>query len=614
MALSASFPIPAGFLEVLPDPTVLMNLAGEMLYANQAAQHTFGWDKATIHEHSLKAILSPEESQKLQAAITGQTAQEKVTIAISLPEGSYPQVLDVQIIAHPVENPFYFLLTFQSQNANSQVKAQKRNSVFPALMQSEETQKALLHHSAFLKHSIDGLFAFDMELRYTLWNPYMEGLTGKPKEQVVGRKVADVFPYFEKTQEYTYFKEALTGEYFKVTGRQAHHDRDKFHDGYLFPIKDSAQEIIGAMCILHEVTQQIKAEQEAQAKGQLLQEAQTMAQTILSNSPVGIFTFTGPELVITSWNPTIEKLSGIAAKDIIGKSAFEFYPDYRSSPIVAQLSRVFLGETLQMLNHVSKDGKRVLNVYFKPLITTDGTVKGGVGHIQNVTAQFNLEKKNAMAAQEKQLAIMRAVLQTQEEEKKRMAELLHNNLGQTLYGTGMQLKQYLATQKLSKKHQEFLQRIEALVSEAISDTKKISFELMPSLLDDFGLAVALEELASKIAPASLQVQIKMELGEKRPIARLEICLYRIVQELMNNAIKHAQASHLFVLIKRTGKLLEVSVKDNGVGYAHPPKSKNRGAGLVNIQNRVNAQGGTWTVQSEPGKGTYNQILLPVKGR
>jgi PAS domain S-box-containing protein len=614
MSHSATVPIPAGFLDVLPDPAVLINQAGKMLYANSVAQQTFGWKKLAANEHSLDSILCPEENHKLHAALSDPSNQLKVALTLTLPQNSSAQVFDVQIVSHPIDSPFYFLLTFQPQPVNHQTKENQNATTLPNQLQSDETQKALLHHSAFVKHSIDGLFAFDKNLRYTLWNPYMEGLTGKPKEQVVGQKIIDVFPYLGDTQEYTYFNEVLTGEYFKFNGRQTYHDSNKFHDGFLFPIKDSAQEIIGGMCILHEVTQQIKAEQEAQTNGQLLEEAQTLAQTILSNSPVGIFTFTGPDLVITSWNHTIEKLSGIAAKDIIGKSAFEFYPDYRSSPIVAQLSRVFLGETLQMLNYVSKDGKRVLNVYFKPLVTANGTVKGGVGHIQNVTAQFNLEKKNAMAAQEKQLAIMRAVLQTQEEEKKRMAELLHNNLGQTLYGTGMQLKQYLATQKLSKKHQEFLQRIEGLVTEAIADTKKISFELMPSLLDDFGLSVALEELASKIAPASLQVQIRVEIGEKRPVARLEICLYRIVQELMNNAIKHAQASQLFIHVKRNGKLLEVSVKDDGVGYAHPPKSKNRGAGLVNIQNRVSAQGGTWTVESELGKGTYNQILLPVKGR
>ncbi|GAA4296481.1 PAS domain-containing sensor histidine kinase [Nibribacter koreensis] len=608
MTVPATIPIPVSFLDNVPTPTVLVEQTGQLVYSNMAAQKEFGWPAKQKTGETVFALLPGGHGQQLQEAILHVSPQGKSEVQLTGISSKGTSTCTVSIIAHPVDSPYYYLLSFLD-NQHSK-KNSKRKSA-QAAPESYTQEEALLHHSAFVRHSIDGLFAFDQEMRYTLWNPYMEDLTGKPRDQVVGRRVTEVFPYFETTTEYAFFQEALKGEYFQVKRRPAHH-AERFHDGYLFPLQDGRQETVGAMCILHEVTQQVLAEEEAQRKDQLLQEAQTLAQTILSNSPVSIFTFVGHDLLITSWNPSMENLSGIAAQDIIGKSAFDFYPDYRSSPIVAQLARVLQGETLQMMNHVSKDGKRVLNIYVRPLLSNQGAVTGGVGHIQNVTEQFQLERKNALAAQEKQLAVLQAVLQTQEEEKKRMAETLHNNLGQLLYGTGMQLKQYLASQKLTKKHQQFLEQIEGMVTEAIKDTKRIAFELMPSLLQDFGLAVALEELALKIAPATVQVRVSVEVGDKRLSSKLEICLYRIVQELLNNAIKHAQAKQVAIHLQRNGKMLEVLVEDDGLGYVHASRPKKSGTGLVTIQNRVNAQRGTWSVISQPGKGTKNHILLPLK--
>ncbi|QHL86134.1 PAS domain-containing protein [Nibribacter ruber] len=607
MSMIANIPIPASFLDVLPHPALLVCEEGKVVYRNDMAQKAFGWDQ--VAGGSVYHLLSSGEGLKLRQALSCQIPENgsKIDLAVSGKHSFTEAQYTVGIAAHPVKDPFYFLLSFQKSKPEPVRKHQSCH------LEAAEEQEDALHASAFLKYSIDGVFAFDTDFKFKVWNPYMEKLTGLPEQHVLGRTILQVLPYYNGDPEYHFFEQALKGEPFIMKGRKSRFSPDLFHDGYLFPIRDTRQQVVGAICIMHEVTQQMLAEEEARGKSQLLQEAQTHAQSILQNSPIAIFTFS-PELEVTSWNPAMETLSGIPAHHIIGKTTAQAYPHYHNSSIESELKTVLLGKRLQVLKFKSQAQDKIVNVFAQPLLDPSGVVKGGLCYLQDVTEQVKLEEKNAAAAKEQQLAVMQAVLQAQEEEKKRMAEMLHNNVGQTLYATGMRLKQYLATQNLNKKHKAFLTGLEEMVTDAIADTKKISFELMPSLLQDFGLKVALEELASKIVPLTMQIKLDIDPGQKRCAPKLEICVYRIVQELMNNVVRHSGATFLSVTVTKTTRQVDIQVQDNGVGYVHAPKSRRSGTGLLSIQNRVSTQGGTCIVISKPGQGTTTKITLPLKAR
>jgi signal transduction histidine kinase len=151
-----------------------------------------------------------------------------------------------------------------------------------------------------------------------------------------------------------------------------------------------------------------------------------------------------------------------------------------------------------------------------------------------------------------------------------------------------------------------------LLNEAIEATRTISFELTPSILEDFGLVTALRELASRI-PQSLTVDLNLrELAEPLP-ALLATAVYRIVQELLNNVMKHAQAQEVFVSVAREDDQLHLSVEDDGVGMDpnQPTRAGRGGIGLAGIRTRVGLLGGTFTLHSRPGRGTGVFLQVPV---
>ena len=155
-----------------------------------------------------------------------------------------------------------------------------------------------------------------------------------------------------------------------------------------------------------------------------------------------------------------------------------------------------------------------------------------------------------------------------------------------------------------------------LLEEAIKATRTISFELTPGILEDFGLRTALEELAKRIAPARLPVRLHLSGLEQRLPPPVEIAVYRMVQELLNNVMKHARASEVVVHLVRENQRLDVSVEDNGCGFepATPAEQATQplaGIGLVGVRNRVSLLGGELSVVSRRGRGTIVSFGLDV---
>ncbi|GAC1369628.1 MAG: hypothetical protein NVSMB30_07610 [Hymenobacter sp.] len=152
-----------------------------------------------------------------------------------------------------------------------------------------------------------------------------------------------------------------------------------------------------------------------------------------------------------------------------------------------------------------------------------------------------------------------------------------------------------------------------LLEEAIKTTRTISFELTPGILEDFGLRTALEELIKRIAPARLPVHLHLTHIDQRLPPPVEIAVYRIVQELLNNVMKHAAATEAMVHLTLEKGRLEVSVEDNGCGFepAALAAPSLAGIGLAGVRNRVALLGGELKINSRLGKGTIISFELDV---
>jgi signal transduction histidine kinase len=145
--------------------------------------------------------------------------------------------------------------------------------------------------------------------------------------------------------------------------------------------------------------------------------------------------------------------------------------------------------------------------------------------------------------------------------------------------------------------------------------RRLSHELRPTILDDLGLLPALRFLAQGVSTrAGIPIKVESSMEDRLP-SHIETALYRTVQEALNNATKHAQPKRVTVKLERQGKIIQCSVRDDGIGFDVPTvlgKRGRGGIGLIGIQERLNAIGGTKLITSSPGQGTELLVAVPLE--
>ncbi|MEW6207729.1 MAG: two-component regulator propeller domain-containing protein [Acidobacteriota bacterium] len=218
-------------------------------------------------------------------------------------------------------------------------------------------------------------------------------------------------------------------------------------------------------------------------------------------------------------------------------------------------------------------------------------------------------------AKEAQEAFSRQLISSQEAERKRIAAELHDSLGQSL--AIIKNLALLGLKSCEEASRDQLERIAEQSTQAIEEVKDISYNLRPYLLDRLGLKMALESMIKKVADASgVEFSIHIDDLEDRFTNEQEISLYRIVQESVNNTIKHACASRAAVEIHCDENAVEISVRDDGCGFAaeyvERAEKARRGFGLVGMAERAKLLGGILQIRSSPQQGTTITVRIPVR--
>jgi signal transduction histidine kinase len=200
-----------------------------------------------------------------------------------------------------------------------------------------------------------------------------------------------------------------------------------------------------------------------------------------------------------------------------------------------------------------------------------------------------------------------------EQEAKRIAHSLHDEAGQFLACTQLALDEIRCD--LPPASHGRLEQIRGILEQLAGHLRQISHELRPKILDDYGLIPALEFLAAGISKRS-KLQVTVEGDEKdRVPAAVEMALYRIVQEALTNASKHAHATRVMVHVERGNRAILCSIRDDGVGLdksALTSGNKQSGLGLLGIRHRLESLGGMLQLDSERGRGTHVRISIPLE--
>jgi two-component system, NarL family, sensor kinase len=209
---------------------------------------------------------------------------------------------------------------------------------------------------------------------------------------------------------------------------------------------------------------------------------------------------------------------------------------------------------------------------------------------------------------DKQLIAVDSLLKGQEEERSRLAKDLHDGLGGLLSGVKYSLSNMKDNLIVTPDNMAVFERSLDMLDTSIKELRRVAHNMMPEMLTKFGLDEALKEYCNTINTAKRITLQYQSLGmEKRPDSSTEIIIYRIVQELLNNILKHAEASQAFIQVIREDNRLNIVVEDNGKGFDTVILEKSKGAGWANIRSRVEYLKGQLDIHSEPGKGTLVNI-------
>ena len=352
--------------------------------------------------------------------------------------------------------------------------------------------------------------------------------------------------------------------------------------------------------------------QSIKAAEMVLKENEQKYRGLFENMELGIMEVDLEEKIV--WvNESFEKLTGYSLKYLKGKNALKlFLPDEGAKKIMYSV-----GTTRKQRNDsiyeikIKKAKGELLDVVISgsPIIDLNGNVKGSVGIHWNVTEIRKLERMVEEEKLSRQKDIMKATLSAEEQQREILGNELHDGVGHILTYTSLFLQMAASSEKLSP---ELFEKAHVKVEQALNEVRRISRSLVPPALIDLGLKEAIIELFNQYADMKgMTFDIVTKNHDLSGIdMNAQRNIYRVIQELLNNTIKHAAASDVKLTLKRTTQKLTIHFYNNGRVF-NPDKVK-KGIGLKSIMNRAYFYNGVVNIQSTKTKGTNFIIELPLK--
>ena len=233
-------------------------------------------------------------------------------------------------------------------------------------------------------------------------------------------------------------------------------------------------------------------------------------------------------------------------------------------------------------------------------------------------ALFQRNKRRAQAEKDAAIILerergLKAIIEATEDERKRIAKDLHDGIVQTLTGLSLRLQKQFSSLAVDDNQKVEFASSQSMLDESISEVRTISHQMMPRVLAEMGLIPALDDMLNK-SLGNTEIKYEFEhhkVEGERFAENIEVSLYRISQELINNIIKHSEAKSVSIQLLKTKSHLVLVVEDNGKGFKFNSVENRNGIGLMNISSRAKAMNGEVNYQPSPQQGTVATIRIPL---
>lgn len=468
---------------------------------------------------------------------------------------------------------------------------------------AEEELKRL---SLIAKETLNAVIVTDISGKITWVNQAFINISGYSLEESLGRKPGDMLQGPE------------TNPIMKRFMRQKIKRVEQFECDILNYSKDGKKYWIRIQCqpqfdergkLANFFAMQTDITKEKEAVD-LVRSSEEKYRNLFNNNPASIFIWNPANLAILEVNEAAIQEYGYSREEFLQMQVTDLNAAGSGDEIKDLAINLMVNENFKsnaVWQHVTRTGAgRYMDITFQA-IDYYGQ-KASLAIANNITGQIELEVKLSTERLKRQQEITAAVITAQEQEREELGKELHDNINQILATTRLYIE-YAQTNE--GKRDELLNSAKDFIMSAVNGIRDLSKSLSPPSLGEVGLIVALEELFDSIREVrkyTFHTDWK-DVDEDMVSEKLRLTIFRIVQEQLNNIMKHAKAKNVWVKIKLQNQRLLISVKDDGKGFNMIDKSK--GVGLKNISSRAGLHNGTMQMQSEPGKGCELKVSFSL---
>jgi two-component system CheB/CheR fusion protein len=515
---------------------------------------------------------------------------------------------------------------------------------FVDITERKRAEEARFFLASIVESSQDSIITVNFEGIITSWNRSAEMLYGYAAADAIGKPLTmltlpeDIKEVLANADRVKHSETVESYDTIRVNkgGRQMN------LEVVLSPVKDAAGRVIGVSTIARDVTERRRA-------AEALHESEERLRLLVESIKDYAIFMLDSERRVTSWNAGAELIFGYAESEIIGQAGdILFTPEDREQGIPekeAATARA-TGHAADERWHIRKDGKRFYASGVLAALSDSGR-QGFAKIARDLTRQKRAEEelqrehdkleervrertaalldlnqtlltevKERTAAEARARQLVRQIVTAQEDERRNVARDLHDHLGQQLTGLRIKLENHKQACGNEASHRAEVEQIQAIAERLDADVDFLAWELRPASLDELGLPAA---LANFVQEWSKHFDIPAEfhttgLDTHRLPPEVEINLYRIAQEALNNISKHAGAEGVDVLLERRDHHVALIIEDDGKGFepngdAKPDAKK---IGMLNMRERAAYVGGMLEIESTPGEGTTVFARIPVR--